>query len=163
MSLQKSSFFSGKLDVAWNSMEFCGTREFGKRSMELHGTLDLDKIPLNPMELEVMLLKFHGIPWNHKCCSNVVLEVPWITGHRWIPCKKSVTRSFDIFFVLLLNKRLSKQWWGWWFETPSRPLWRHCNGQYKKLKVGWISFVSAERLICQAWEIYCSTLVDPIT
>ena len=22
---------------------------------------------------------------------------------------------------------LSKQWWGWWFETPSRRLWRHCN------------------------------------
>ena len=20
-----------------------------------------------------------------------------------------------------------KQWWGWWFETPSCPLWRHCN------------------------------------
>ena len=18
--------------------------------------------------------------------------------------------------------------WGWWFQTPSRPLWRHCNG-----------------------------------
>ena len=26
-----------------------------------------------------------------------------------------------------LNKRLSKQSWGWWFETLSRPLWRHCN------------------------------------
>ena len=22
---------------------------------------------------------------------------------------------------------LSKQSWGWWFETPSHPLWRHCN------------------------------------
>ena len=28
------------------------------------------------------------------------------------------------FFYL----RLSKQSWGWWFETPSRSLWRHCNG-----------------------------------
>ena len=26
-----------------------------------------------------------------------------------------------------LNKRLSKQSWGWWLETPSSPLWRHCN------------------------------------
>ena len=26
-----------------------------------------------------------------------------------------------------LNKRLSKQWWGWWFETLSCPLWRHRN------------------------------------
>ena len=31
------------------------------------------------------------------------------------------------FFDLRLNKQLSKQSWGWWFETPSRPLWRHCN------------------------------------
>ena len=33
----------------------------------------------------------------------------------------------DVFFDLSPNKRLSKQWWGWWFETPSSPLWRHCN------------------------------------
>ena len=34
--------------------------------------------------------------------------------------QRPVTRSFDIFFDLRLNKRLSKQLWGWWFETPSR-------------------------------------------
>ena len=39
------------------------------------------------------------------------------------PAQRPVTRSFDVFF----DKRLNKQWWGWWFETPSRPLWRHCN------------------------------------
>ena len=44
------------------------------------------------------------------------------------PAQRPVTRSFDIFFDLRLNKRLSKQSWGWWFETLSRPLWRHCNG-----------------------------------
>ena len=38
-----------------------------------------------------------------------------------------VTRSFNVFFDLRLNKRLSKQPWGWWFETLSHPLWRHCN------------------------------------
>ena len=42
--------------------------------------------------------------------------------------QRPVTRSFDVFFDLCQNKRLSKQWWGWWFETPSHPLWRHCNG-----------------------------------
>ena len=26
-----------------------------------------------------------------------------------------------------LNKRLSKQSWGWWCETPSRSFWRHFN------------------------------------
>ena len=25
-----------------------------------------------------------------------------------------------------LNKPLSEQSWGWWFQTPSRSLWRHC-------------------------------------
>ena len=41
-----------------------------------------------------------------------------------------VSRSFDVFFDLRLNKGLSKQSWGWWVETPSRPLWRHCNDGY---------------------------------
>ena len=37
--------------------------------------------------------------------------------------QRPVTRSFDVFFDLRLNKQLSKQLWGWWFETPSCPLW----------------------------------------
>ena len=44
------------------------------------------------------------------------------------PSQRPVTRSFDVFFDLRLNKRLGKQSWGWWFEMPSRPLWRHSNG-----------------------------------
>ena len=43
------------------------------------------------------------------------------------PPQRPVTRSFDVFFDLRLNKPLSTQWWGWWFETLSHPLWRHCN------------------------------------
>ena len=43
------------------------------------------------------------------------------------PAQRPVTRSFDVFFDLRLNKRLSKQSWGWWFETLSCPLWRHCH------------------------------------
>ena len=43
------------------------------------------------------------------------------------PAQRPVTRSFDVFFDLRPNKRLSKQSWGWWFETLSCSLWRHCN------------------------------------
>ena len=43
------------------------------------------------------------------------------------PSQRPVTRNFDIFFDLRLNKRLTRQSWGWWFETVSRPLWRQCN------------------------------------
>ena len=45
------------------------------------------------------------------------------------PVQSPVTWSFDVFFDLRLNKRLNKQLWGWWFETPSRSLW-HCNEQF---------------------------------
>ena len=48
-----------------------------------------------------------------------------VTGE--FPEQRPVTWSFDVLFDLRLNKRLSKQSWGWWFETPSRPLWRHSN------------------------------------
>ena len=38
-----------------------------------------------------------------------------------------VTRTFDVFLDLCLNKRLSKQSRGWWFDTSSPSLWRHRN------------------------------------
>ena len=43
------------------------------------------------------------------------------------PTQRSVMWNFDVFFDLRLNERLSKQSWGWWFETSSCSLWRHCN------------------------------------
>ena len=43
-----------------------------------------------------------------------------------IPAQRPVTRRFVVFFDLFLNKRLREQSWGWWFETLSHPLWRHC-------------------------------------
>ena len=47
------------------------------------------------------------------------------------PAQRPVTRSYGVFFDRRPNKRLSKHWWGWWFETPSSPLWRHCNVDYQ--------------------------------
>ena len=38
-----------------------------------------------------------------------------------------MTRSFEVFFDLILNKWLSKWSWGWWFEIQLCPLWCHCN------------------------------------
>ena len=49
------------------------------------------------------------------------------TGPGEFPTQRPGTRSFDVFFDLRLNKRLSKPLWGWWFETPSWSLWRQCN------------------------------------
>ena len=47
-----------------------------------------------------------------------------VTGE--FPSQSRVTRSVDVFFGM--NKRLSQQSLGWWCETPTRSLWRHCNG-----------------------------------
>ena len=56
------------------------------------------------------------------------------TGPGEFPTQRPVTRSFDVLFDLPLNKRLSKQPWGWWFETPSWSLWRQRNEQRNTLK-----------------------------
>ena len=64
--------------------------------------------------------------WKHvtrywSCCarnSPVTVE---------FPSQRPVTRSFDVFFDLRLYEQLSKQSWGWWFETPACSLCRHCN------------------------------------
>ena len=45
-----------------------------------------------------------------------------------VPAQRPVTRSFDVFFDLRSNKRLSKQWRGWCSSTQSCPSWRHRNG-----------------------------------
>ena len=57
------------------------------------------------------------------------------------PSQRTVARSFDIFLDLHRNKRLSKQSWGWWFETQSRPLWRH-------------SYVAAGEILCDRLKTY---------
>ena len=69
------------------------------------------------------------------------------------PAQRPVTQSFDIFFDLRLNNRLSKQSWGLWFETLSRPLWRHRN-EFKlsmiaqiTLKRGHFSYLDAVKKI----------------
>ena len=48
------------------------------------------------------------------------------TGLRWIPHSKASGAELWCF-LQPVNKRLSKQSWGWWFETLSRSLWRHRN------------------------------------
>ena len=57
--------------------------------------------------------------------GNIFRVTGYLCGE--FPTQKQVTRSFDVSFDLLLNKRLSKKSWGWWFGTLLHPLWRHCN------------------------------------
>ena len=75
-------------------------------------------------------LFFIGAWWRHQMETfSAFLAI--CAGNSPVPgefrAQRPVTRSFDVSFDLRLNKRLRKQSWGWWFETLSRPLWRHCN------------------------------------
>ena len=51
-----------------------------------------------------------------------------VTGE--FPSQRPVTWSFDVFFDLLLNKRLCKQTRRRWLETSSRSLWRNCSAKW---------------------------------
>ena len=69
--------------------------------------------------------------WRHQIETSSALQALCpgnspVTGEEF-PSQSPVAWSFHVFFDLCLNKRLIKQSWGWWFETPSCPLWHHCN------------------------------------
>ena len=72
------------------------------------------------------------------------------TGHRWIPHTKASDADLWCFLWCALNKRLNKQSRGWWFQTPSRPLWRHSNERMHGQSTGNVlidGFTSA----CSMW------------
>ena len=55
---------------------------------------------------------------------------PFVRGIHRSPvnsCTKAGDAELWWVFDLRPKKLLSKQSWGWWFETPSHPLWRHRN------------------------------------
>ena len=78
-----------------------------------------------------------GIWWRHQMETFSAL-LALCTGDSQVTgefsAQRPVTQTFDVFFHSCLNKRLSKQSWGWWFETPSRSLWRHYNEYSKNLR-----------------------------
>ena len=77
-----------------------------------------------------------------------------VTGE--FPAQRPVTRNFDVFFDLRVNKRLSKQPWGWWFETPLRALWRRCNAAL------WHTIVVHPKNGCKRFAVSCVFVVKSI-
>ena len=95
------------------------------------------------------------IKWKHFPCYW-----PFVRGIRWT--QRLVTRTFDVFFDLCLNKRLSKQSRRRWFETPSRSLWRHCNDHaYTFFRAGFANITTMKQYLpyafintCQQYSTY---------
>ena len=78
---------------------------------------------------------------------------PFVQGNHRSPVNsphKGQWRGAFIFFDLRLNQPLSKQSWGWWFETLSRSLWRHRDELLPVTAHG------TRRKRSSAWEFVCT-------
>ena len=71
-------------------------------------------------------LLYKSFPSKHHNRDKITMtssngNISRVTGHLYgeftgpgeFPAQRPVTRGFDVFFDLRLNKRLSKQWRGW--------------------------------------------------
>ena len=85
-----------------------------------------------------------------------------VTGE--FPSQRPVVWSFDVIVDLRLNKRLSKQSWGWWFQTPSRPLWCRCNAKITLFLTHWSYYsLALSHRFCVKISWLCHDRVNIIT
>ena len=111
--------------IYWNSRKICVFNfPLRKMPMKLKRCLLVNFHRLQSQNNQtVVWIKSNWAWWRHQmetfssllaiCAGNSP-----VTGE--FPAQRPVTRSFHIFFDLCLNKRLSKQWWGCWFQMPPR-------------------------------------------
>ena len=52
---------------------------------------------------------------------------PFVRGIHRSPVNSPHKGQWREAFMFSLIRAWINGWWGWWFETPSCPLWRHCN------------------------------------
>ena len=102
----------------WINIELCSRVEFTRRRFS-RGTCS------RYQSLKCVFKHDDVIKWKH--FPDYWPFVRGIHRSRWIPRTKASDADLMFSLICALNKRLSKQSWGWWFETPSCPLWRYCN------------------------------------
>ena len=89
------------------------------------------------LQTPILLHRLYDLSWwrHHMETFSALLAI--CAGHSPVagefPAQRPVTRSFDVFFHLRLNKRLSKQPRGCWFGTPRWSLWRQWNVFFYKI------------------------------
>ena len=121
---------------------------------------------LTSRDVSALESSFRILDWT--CCyrlSDLCSYIEYFTGEFQasqlivageFPTQRPVTRSFDVFFDLRLNKRLNKQSWGWWFETPSCRSWRHSNADPRwAIGRGWLQAPASDGPPCdpQGWDV----------
>ena len=96
-------------------------------------------IDVGDVEITMMMIKRYCMSqWSWRCrymmtsSNGNIFRVTGLfcgefNGDRWIPRTKASDAALWCFLWSAPDKRFSKQSRSWWFETPSRSLWRHFN------------------------------------
>ena len=83
--------------------------------------------------------------------------IKWKHFPRYWSFVRGIHRSTVMFsLICTLNKRLSKQSSGWWFEMPLCPLWRHRNVEYfrRARSIPWLLMPWLLELPCHQQQQY---------
>ena len=130
ISIQKMHVFSQytSMHLANERRRYSATSPFIGRELPQNNSVTHKKCALFCCALLRCVVIIHDdvIKWKH--FPRYWLFVRWI---HLSPVNSSIKASYAELWCFLWshpNKRLSKQWWDWWFETPSCQLWRHRNG-----------------------------------
>ena len=105
--------------------------------------------------------------WSHQM-ETISLLLALCVGNTSVtgefPSQKTMTRSFDVFFLSGLNNQSSKQWRHRWFETPWRSLWCHCNDVlYYTHRAVFQEMGPSTNMRCSVWyNVWCMTRYDII-
>ena len=102
------------------------------------------------LDIDFIHRDIHGWSWKKNrawcasfCCRCIGIHddvIKWKHFPRYWPFVRGIHRppanslhkgqwrgTLMFYLICALNKRLNNQSGGWWFETPTRSLWRHCN------------------------------------
>ena len=104
-------------------------------------------------------------PWWRHQMEAFYAQLTLCAGNSPVPVNsphKGQWRGALIFSLIWIKRWVNNR--GWWFETPSCPLWRHCNDEWEIQKwmscdgkIQWQIFVRVWEHICD--EILLSTLM----
>ena len=134
ISISSVIWYLEKLLVYSLYSQFCKVLQEYMIFYQFTSTADVSPVPTLEASVKTRTMyNIHGYSgWGHEmekfsALLAICADNSPVTGE--FPSQRPVMRSFDVFCDLRLNKRLSKQLWGWWFETPSRLFWRPLNAE----------------------------------
>ena len=128
----KSTTVAAYMDDNWSPLAKCGVKLLIRPQTSTvaplkfgNGWIILSHTPLSMMKSSNgKVFRVIGSLWEES------------TGHLWFLSRRPVTWSFEVYFDLRLNKRLSEQSRRWWLEKTLRSLWRHCTGIWLLIHAG---------------------------